>query len=250
MANIIEENTLFLSICGNAKIPYVKDVVQWFKNTRILNMGDYDIERIVTRGVTSNIENREYQKDIVRFLNAIDINIVDIRVEKQDIESEGGKYKIYSSHKMNNSDELVEIPFYEESSGTQKMFAMYGLFRDALEDGMPIFIDELDAKLHPLLIKYILTMFHSEDTNKKGAQLIYTAHDEYTLNKDIFRRDQIWFVEKDSESVATLYSLAEYKIGDKKVRNDASYNKDYLAGRYGAIPILNEFDIIGEINNE
>lgn len=250
LANITEENTLFLSICGNAKIPYVKDVVQWFKNTRILNMGDCDIERIVTRGVTSNIENREYQKDIVRFLNAIDINIVDIRVEKQDIESEGGKYKIYFSHKMNNSDELVEIPFYEESSGTQKMFAMYGLFRDALEDGMPIFIDELDAKLHPLLIKYILTMFHSEDTNKKGAQLIYTAHDEYTLNKDIFRRDQIWFVEKDSESIATLYSLAEYKIGDKKVRNDASYNKDYLAGRYGAIPILNEFDIIGEINNE
>lgn len=115
---------------------------------------------------------------------------------------------------------------------------------------MPIFIDELDAKLHPLLMKYVLSMFHNEEINKNGAQLIYTAHDDFTLNKDIFRRDQIWFVEEDIDSVATLYSLAEYKVGDKKVRNDASYNKDYLSGKYGAIPILNSFDIIGENKNE
>lgn len=141
---------------------------------------------------------------------------------------------------------LIAIPFYEESSGTQKIFALYGFFKHSIELGMPIFIDELDAKLHPLLMQYILGMFHSEKTNKNGAQLIYTSHDDYTLNKDIFRRDEIWFVEKDINSVSTLYSLSEYKIGDKKVRNDASYNKDYLSGKYGAIPILNSFDIRGE----
>lgn len=98
------------------------------------------------------------------------------------------------------------------------MFALYGFFKHSIELGMPIFIDELDAKLHPLLMQYILSMFHSEKTNKNGAQLIYTSHDDYTLNKDIFRRDEIWFVEKDINSVSTLYSLSEYKIGDKKVR--------------------------------
>ena len=145
---------------------------------------------------------------------------------------------------------MVAIPFYEESSGTQKMFSLYGLFKNSIELGMPIFIDELDAKLHPLLMKYVISMFHSEEINKNGAQLIYTAHDDFTLNKDIFRRDQIWFVEKDINSVANLYSLAEYKLGHKKVRNDASYNKDYLSGKYGAIPILNSFDVAGENKDE
>lgn len=246
LALITEDNTLFLSICSNAKIPYIKDVMEWFNNTIIINMGDCEIERFITRLVSSVIEDREYQKELVRFLNAIDINIVDIEVEKINIEGEKNRYRIYSYHKVENSSELVAIPFYEESSGTQKMFALHGFFKHSIELGMPIFIDELDAKLHPLLMQYILSMFHSEKTNKNGAQLIYTSHDNYTLNKDIFRRDEIWFVEKDINSVSTLYSLSEYKIGDKKVRNDASYNKDYLSGKYGAIPILNSFDISEE----
>ena len=110
--------------------------------------------------------------------------------------------------------------------------------------GVPIFIDELDAKLHPLLLRYILTMFHDENINKNGAQLIYVTHDNYTLTKDIFRRDQIWFVEKDSDAVSHLYSLAEYKSDDdKKVRKDASYNKDYLLGKYGSVPVLRGYDM-------
>lgn len=243
LALITEDNTLFLSICSNAKIPYVKDVIEWFDNTTIVDMGDCEIEGLITRGVSSIIEDREYQTELVRFLNAIDINIVDIKVEKINIEGEKNRYRIYSYHNVEDSSELVAIPFYEESSGTQKMFALYSLFKRSIELGMPIFIDELDAKLHPLLMKYILSIFHSEESNQNGAQLIYTAHDDFTLNKDIFRRDQIWFVEKDINSVATLYSLSEYKVGDKKVRNDASYNKDYLSGKYGAIPILNSFYI-------
>ena len=246
LALITEDNTLFLSICSNAKIPYVKEVMEWFNNTTIVDMGDCEVEGLITRGVSSTIEDREYQREIVRFLNAIDINIVDIRVEKVNLDGEKNKYRIYSYHKIQDSNESIEIPFYEESSGTQKMFALYSLFKHSIEVGIPIFIDELDAKLHPLLMKYILNMFHSEETNKRGAQLIYTAHDDFTLNKDIFRRDQIWFVEKDINSVVNLYSLAEYKLGDKKIRNDASYNKDYLSGKYGAIPILNSFDISGD----
>ncbi|MGL5085926.1 MAG: AAA family ATPase [Clostridium sp.] len=250
LSSITEDNTLFLSICSNAKIPYVKDVMEWFNNISIVDMGDCEVEGLITRGVSSSIEDLNYQKELVRFLNAIDINIVNLKVEKLNIEGEADRYRIYSYHKVQGCDELVAIPFNEESSGTQKMFSLYKLFKNSLELGMPIFIDELDAKLHPLLMKYVLSMFHSEEINKNGAQLIYTAHDEFTLNKEIFRRDQIWFVDKDIDSISSLYSLAEYKLGDKKVRNDASYNKDYLAGKYGAIPILNSFDVIGEKKDE
>ena len=249
LSSITEENTLFLSICSNAKIPYVKDVMDWFRNVVILDMGDCDMETYITKAVSSNITNRKYQKSLVKFLNAVDINIKDIRVEKVNIadgENKNNRYKIYTLHNVQGATEMVEIPLHEESSGTRKLFALYGLFRHSIELGLPIFVDELDAKLHPLLIRYILSIFHSEDKNKNGAQLIYTTHDNYTLNKEIFRRDQIWFVEKDINSVASLYSLAEYKIDDKKIRNDASYNKDYLSGKYGAIPILSSFDIIGE----
>ncbi|HOV27775.1 MAG TPA: hypothetical protein PK566_15630, partial [Pseudobacteroides sp.] len=97
---------------------------------------------------------------------------------------------------------------------------------------------------HPLLLRYIIGMFNNPDINKKGAQLIYSTHDIFTLNRETFRRDQIWFTEKDTEGISSLYSLAEYKLeNDKKVRNDATYNKDYLAGRYGAVPLLREFDL-------
>lgn len=251
LVSLTEDNTLFLSISANAKVPYVKDVMDWFNHVIIIDMGDCEVESYITRGLPSFIQDREYQKEIIKFLNAIDINIVDIGVEKITVDGERDKYKIYSYHKVNNSDELISIPFSEESNGTQKMFALYALFKVSIELGMPIFIDELDAKLHPLLLRYIISIFHSDKTNKNGAQLIYTAHDNYTLNKEVFRRDEIWFVEKDIESVSNLYSLAEYKLNDeKKVRNDASYNKDYLSGRYGAIPILESFNFYGDNNDE
>ncbi|MBE1556473.1 AAA family ATPase [Sporosarcina limicola] len=117
------------------------------------------------------------------------------------------------------------------------------------QNGSVIFIDELDTKLHPLLLRYVITMFHDEKTNPHNAQLIYTTHDNYTLTKDVFRRDQIWFVEKQKDLTAELYSLAEYKLDDdRKVRNDASYNKDYLLGKYGGVPVLKEFNMWGNSN--
>lgn len=119
---------------------------------------------------------------------------------------------------------------------------MYHFLAQVLERGDTLLIDELDAKLHPLLLRYIINMIHNPDINKKNAQLIYSTHDIFTLTKETFRRDQIWFAEKDDNGVSTLYSLAEYKLdSDKKVRNDATFNKDYLAGRYGAVPLLKEF---------
>ncbi len=121
---------------------------------------------------------------------------------------------------------------------------------DALRNGIVLFIDELDAKLHPLLTRYIINLFHNTKTNIGNGQLIYSTHDTVNLNKETFRRDEIWFTEKNRDGVSELYALSDYILDDeddektgKKVRNDATYNKDYLTGRYGAIPVLEEFEI-------
>lgn len=239
---MVENKTLFLSIISNAKIPYAKDVFEWFICSPVIDYGDIYFEGMLNRISSPELEEEEYVENLIIFLNAIDINIDGIIVEKSNNENED--YKIYTKHLMNDKISYYKMPLSDESSGTQKMFKLFYYLQTTLRLGTTIFIDELDAKLHPLLLRYILTMFHDETINKNGAQLIYVTHDNYTLTKDIFRRDQIWFVEKDSNAVSHLYSLAEYKSDDdKKIRKDASYNKDYLLGKYGSIPILRGYDM-------
>lgn len=148
-------------------------------------------------------------------------------------------------YKNIDTKKIEEISFSDESSGTRKLITLYTYIHNALENGATIFIDEMDAKLHPLLTRQLINLFHSEDTNPNNAQLIFTTHDTNTLTNELFRRDQIWFSEKDENGISSLYSLAEYKINETKVRKDSSYNKNYLGGRYGAIPNLN-IDKAGE----
>ncbi|GEQ22634.1 transporter [Clostridium butyricum] len=239
---MVEDKTLFISIISNAKISYSKDVFEWFLASFIIDYGHIGTEFALTQVSSPEIEDEKYKQNLVEFLKSIDINIEGIIVEKSKNENE--EPKIYTKHLMKDKKTYYNLPLSEESSGTQKIFTLFYYLNGALFMGVPLFVDELDAKLHPLLLRYILTMFHDENINKNGAQLIYVTHDNYTLTKDIFRRDQIWFVEKDSESVSHLYSLAEYKSDDdKKVRKDASYNKDYLLGKYGSVPILRGYDI-------
>lgn len=237
---MVEDKTLFLSIIANAKIPYAKDIFRYFSASGVIDYGNINFEKALTELILPDIENEFYQKELIDFLKAIDINIHGIIVEK----SENDELKIYTEHLMKDKKTYYKLPLSEESSGTQKMFALFYFLQSSLHLGIPLWVDELDAKLHPLLLRYILTMFHDENINRNGAQLIYVTHDNYTLTKDIFRRDQIWFVEKDLDAVSHLYSLAEYKSDDdKKVRKDASYNKDYLLGKYGSVPILRGYDM-------
>jgi len=243
--SMVEDKTLFLSIISNAKISYAKDVFEWFTLTMVIDYGSTRFENMLTEKHSPFIESESYQRELTEFLKAIDINIEGITIEKDKNESNYDfKYKIYTKHLMEDGENYYKMPLSEESSGTQKLFVIFQYLQNAIKMGLLMFVDELDSKLHPLLLRYILTMFHDETINKKGAQLIYATHDNYTLTKDIFRRDQIWFVEKDKNDVSELYSLAEYKLNDdKKVRKDASYNKDYLLGKYGAVPILRGYDM-------
>ncbi|MEG0671730.1 ATP-binding protein [Clostridium sp.] len=244
--SMVESKTLFLSITSSAKIAYAKDVMEWFI-LPVIDYGNVEFERAFESVRHLDIEDAQYQKNLVEFLKAIDINIHGIIVEKFSEDEDNSRVKIYTKHLKSDGESFYKLPLSEESSGTRKMFALYQILMTSLKFGFPLFVDELDSKLHPLLLRYILTMFHDENINKKGAQLIYATHDNYTLTKEIFRRDQIWFVEKDKSAVSHLYSLVEYKNeDDKKVRKDASYNKDYLLGKYGSVPVLRGYDMWGE----
>jgi len=115
---------------------------------------------------------------------------------------------------------------------------------DNLHTGNQLVIDEFDARLHPLITREIIRLFNSTETNPRHAQLIFMTHDTNLLDKDFLRRDQIWFTEKDRFGASHLYSLAEFKV-----RNDASYGKDYIQGKYGAIPFLGDLRrIVEEVN--
>lgn len=127
-----------------------------------------------------------------------------------------------------------------ESEGTKKIINISSPIAKALSNGSAIVVDEFDAKLHPLLTKKIIDTFNSPETNPYNAQLIFATHDTNLLSNKIFRRDQIWFAEKNREDESTdIYPLSEIKEqnGDK-IRNDRVYEKDYINGKYGAIPYL------------
>ena len=126
--------------------------------------------------------------------------------------------------------------FTEESEGTKRMFSLIGPWIDALRNGKILIIDELDVKLHHFLNLFLVNLFHDPTQNKTNAQLIFTTHNTNLLDQDIFRRDQIWFTEKDIEDASTkLYSLTEYNP-----RKDKDIQKGYLAGKYGALPFIKE----------
>ena len=249
----IDERTLFLNIYSkiDRNNEDFSNVYDWFVNSTYLDLGNPNFERFINNRVSLKIlSDVNYKKELLKFIKTFDSGIEGIKTTPDSIEavkSNNGIIDIEVIHKGENG-ELKALPFYLESNGTRKMFHLFDFFMDALKNGMVLFVDELDAKLHPLLTRYIINLFHNSDTNKGNGQLIYSTHDTVNLNKETFRRDEIWFAEKDKDGISEIYALSDYILEDdknagKKVRNDATYNKDYLTGRYGAIPVLEEFDI-------
>ena len=195
------------------------------------------------------MEDKSVQQKIIEYFSSFDEHIKDFRIEKVPLEGETKEeaYKIIALHKMNDSDEMAEIPLGGESAGTLKMFALYPELQEVLEKGSVFFIDELNARLHPLLVRNFLLIFSNPDTNVNHAQIIFTTHDTWQLSNQLLRRDEIWFVEKNEKGISTLYSLADFVDEDgTRIRKDESYEKNYLIGKYGAIPTLKSIDILKE----
>ena len=146
--------------------------------------------------------------------------------------------KIEMLHFNTLTDENISLPLEEESDGTQRFFQFMGPWLEAVGHGYTVLVDELEASLHPLLTRELIKFIQDPENNKTGAQLVFATHDVTLLDPELFRRDQIWFTEKDKVAATQLYSMSDYKP-----RKGEAMQKGYLAGRYGAIPILEDFSI-------
>lgn len=207
----------------------VSDVLKWFEDAiDFLNYGNpYQELR------TAIAKSEDIKHLVLNMIKEMDLDIEDFRIEEKD----NDRIEVFTKHTVDGYS--AEITLSEESSGTRKLFGLLPFIAKSLIYGTTLVIDELDAKIHPVLLQYVIKLFTDMSINKKGGQLIFTSHDLSTMNNEVFRRDEIWFVAKGRGQNSGLYSLVEFK-NDKgeSVRKDAKYDKQYLEGKYGAEPYL------------
>lgn len=242
----LERETLIVSLGAKLKISKLKCIRDWFYNTNFANFGNPLENAFLSSLIPDGFaDSKDVQQKVVDYFATFDSSIVGFNVEVIKGDDEDSRHvRIDALHKVIGSDELASIPLEEESDGTLKMFALYPALQDTLESGGVLFIDELNARLHPLLVRGFLITFLNPATNPKHAQLVFTTHDSWQLSNNLLRRDEIWFTEKAQTGVSTLYSLADFvDVDGIKIRKDESYEKNYLLGKYGAIPTLRYFDM-------
>lgn len=211
-------------------IKVVDTFVNWLMHCIVLNYDNPITDRHID---TSIIEKNK--KTIIKLMNDMDINIVDLRIERN---NDGSIKEIYTSHLLRDGTRS-ELSLNDESSGTRKVFSLLPEVLAALDEGNVVIADEMDAKLHPKLFGFILSLFTNPAVNKNHAQLICTSHDLSNMNKEMFRRDEIWFCALNANNESHLYSLVQFKMPDGTTpRKDSSYAKQYIKGRYGADPYI------------
>lgn len=241
----LEREVLVASLGAKLKVDILKTVRDWFYYLNFADFGDpRENEFLSSRIPRGFARSGRVQKEVASYLSAFDCSIVDFRVEllREGGQGQGELVRIEALHRTKDG-RIVSLPFHQESAGTLKMFALYPFLQNALEEGGVLLIDELNARLHPLLVRNFLLAFLNPQINPKHAQIIFTTHDAWQLSNNLLRRDEIWFTEKDKEGASSLYSLADFTDEDGlKIRKDENYEKNYLLGKYGAIPELQYMD--------
>jgi len=251
-------NALFLSVVAQFNGEISTQILKWFRRFNIISGLDDTNYKTFT---LDQFEKEDFKQRHLQYLKIADIGIDDEDIRRIDPSElpEGIKsllskitsepkstkgYAISTFHNKYNKNEKLphkeEFSLVSESDGTQKFFGLLGPILNTLDRGSILVIDELDARLHPFITRFIIQLFHSKQTNPNNAQLIFATHDTNLLDRNLFRRDQIWFTEKDQYGATDLYSLVEYK----NVRKDAIYEKDYIAGKYGAVPFIKNFEVL------
>ncbi|MFH0780419.1 MAG: ATP-binding protein [Pseudomonadota bacterium] len=240
-------NALFLSTAIQWNSEQLKPVFTWFKRLFIIGPSTL-LSPTYSINACHDVEKK---KRILAFMNEADISISDIQLKTKDFSPEdlpsempellreeihrsmdGKKMtRVQFIHPVNGNEFQVTLPLEEESDGTRKLFAYAGPWLNILSQGRIIFADELDNSLHPKIMKFLLSMFHTCKTNPANGQLIFSTHDTSLLDQDLVRRDQVWFVEKDTSNASQLYPLTDFKP-----RAGEALQKGYLSGRYGALP--------------
>ena len=213
----------FLAI--NYDIPEINEVLGWFEGCIVRNYANPIVESKIFLS-----DDDDFKQIFLRALNDMDIDITDYRYDKEN-------QQLLAQRRI--GDRKIELPFHQESDGTRKLIAALPVILMALAEGRMVIIDELDAKLHPKLLRYVVSLFKNKEINKHGAQLLFTSHEMYTMRNTVFRRDEIWFAAENAGHESEIYSLYEIRNEDnERVKNTAAYDKQYMEGRYGADPYL------------
>ena len=223
-------NALFLSMAVQLNSEQLAPVFDWFARQLVV----FNEHAMLNPRVTLQmLRDPAAKRSICAFPNAADISIADIDVvTRKDHEDE-----LRFTHTTSKGAAVFGIT--EESSGTRNLLFMIGPILDIVRNGLTLVVDELDTSLHTLLVRRIIQLFHDTDLNRRGAQLVFTTHDTSLLDAhDLFRRDQVWFVEKDRDQASRLYSLTEFSP-----RKGEALERGYLMGRYGGLPILGELQL-------
>nr|WP_242040178.1 ATP-binding protein [Anabaena subtropica] len=255
-------NALFLSVAAQFNVKIAEQILDWLtrKIKVISGLNDRGYLDYTVKCLAEDSDNR---KDIINLIKQLELGISEIKLEEMEITPDSviteipnelksllfptGVFKktaINTLHKkFDKEGKYVSMELFDlkgqESEGTQKIVAIAGPLIDTLKNGKVLIFDEFDARLHPLISRAIVELFNSQETNRNNAQLIFMTHDTNLLSNKLFRRDQLWFTEKNKYGATDLYSLVEYKI-----RNDALFESDYIKGKYGAIPFIGDLSQI------
>lgn len=262
-------NQLFLSKAVENNVEALLDAYRFFdrklKVYPILEgLPEEDLKRLYARRLAENADS-SFSRKFNALICALDTGISQVSAEETDREKfrfpanipeeikasilDQYKYDIKTYHKVYKSGELVgqkSFDVKEESAGTKNLFALGGIIIEALEQGHVLVVDELEKNLHPDITTFLIRLFHRPDINRNGAQLIFATHDVSQLSHDTFRRDQVWFVEKDEYGASTMFRCSDIE----GVRADTPLDKWYMAGRLGATPVIQDENFLVEMQGD
>jgi len=252
IGDLTRSNVLFLSNAVKLNNEQLAPVFDWFQKDLVL------IDSPSGRGLsysanTELVKTEDGKKRILQFMLAADPSIADINLDSEKFNEANFRFlssmpqevQDYLKKEMVNQDHLkinfihsgnVSLDLTEESEGTCRLLAYAGRWIDALDNGRTLVVDELDNSLHPLVVRFLIKLICNPETNKKNAQLIFSTHDTSLLDNELFRRDQVWFVEKDEKNSTQLYPLLDFSP-----RKHEAIGRGYLQGRYGALPYIGEW---------
>jgi hypothetical protein len=244
-------NALFLSMAAQLNSEQLSPVFNWIvRSITFLPAG----ATVLPEYTTALLATEQGRASIREFLSAADISIADVQaVPRKGMQAQW----VMSASGLQASQEEREflMPVFEhstpkgsakfelhdESEGTQRLYGLIAPVLDCLREGRVLVVDELDSSLHTLLVRRLITLFHTPELNPNGAQLIFSTHDTSLLDHTLFRRDQIWFTEKDADQATRLYPLTDFSP-----RKQEAWERGYLAGRYGAVPFFSHWPIQGK----
>lgn len=262
-------NQLFLSKAAENNVESVLAAFSFFGSGMMVFpfLEDYretSLSKLYARRLAES-KNSNFSRRFNKLICSLDTGIVGIQAEEvdwgkykfpnnmpEDVKErfqEQYKYDIKTQHLLFDGEKEIGVEYFEieeESTGTKSLFVIGGIILDALETGRVLVVDEFEKNMHPRITQFLINLFHSELTNPKNAQLIFATHDITQLSNDNFRRDQVWFTEKDEFGASTLYRCSDIK----GIRLGTPLDKWYASGRFGATPIIQDSDFIIEMQSD